>query len=302
MGLTMCGYQNARSIHGQDNRNSRIRSCSSVGSILDRETTDETPVILIVDSDQYRAGRSQQTSGRKCSQSFGVYPVKSIASRQSRRRFSCSVLTDDIMAAMKNSICTNGFSTPTTSSYNPLPMSEVLPTLYIGTYDNTTDEEDLRRNGITHILTLVGNQSCVKGVNYKKYVMSDYGKTNIKDVLSEVYEFMEEGQKGDNKLLVHCQSGQNRSAVVIISYLMMNAKKTLYRAHRDLRKIRPIVQVNVEYAKQLLELEKELFGESSLPPNWMERQFDEVAEELIYKYEDLKTSRHRITMVEKTWT
>jgi protein-tyrosine phosphatase len=301
MGLTMCGYQNTPSAYGQDSRSSRIRSRSLGGSSCDLETSDDRPVILVVDSDHYRTGRSQQIAARSCNQSFRVYPLKSVASRQTRRRFSCSVLTDDIMAAMKNSISTNVSSTAATSSYIPLPMSKVLPTLYIGTYENTTDEEDLRQNGITHILTLIGNQSCVEGVNYKQYVMSDYGKTNIKDVLKEVYEFMMEGQKGNNKLLVHCQSGQNRSAVVIISFLMMNAKKTLYRAHRELRKIRPIVQVNVGYAKQLLELEKEFFGESSLPPNWMERQFDEVTEELTYKYEDLKTPDHRITMSEQAW-
>jgi len=298
MGLTICGCQNTPSLSGQDSRSSRIHSRSLGGTILDRETSDEKPVILFVDSDQYRKSRARQMTGRRCSQSFGVYPVNSSAARQARRRFSCSVLTDDIMAAMKDSISTNGSST--TTSYIPLPMSEVLSTLYIGTYDNTTNEEDLRRNGITHILTLIGNQSCVKGVNYKQYVMSDYGKTNIKDVLKEVYEFMNEGQKGNNKLLVHCKCGQNRSAVIVISYMMMNAKKTLYRAHRELRKIRPIVQINVEYAKQLLELEKELFGESSLPPNWMERQFDEVAQKLIFKYEDLTTLHHRITMNEQS--
>jgi len=129
--------------------------------------------------------------------------------------------------------------------------------------------------------------------------MDDKGKTNIKDVLNEVYEFMKDGQKGKNKLLVHCKLGQNRSAVVVISFLMMNLNKTLWRAHRELKKLRPIVQVNVLYAKQLLEFEKELFGVSSLPPDWMERQFDEVKEELSYKHEDVNTKRHKTMFAER---
>jgi hypothetical protein len=308
MGLRMCGYQNKPSLQEQDSEGSRVRYHSSVGSLSGGETLSiEIPVKFVVDSDNYLTPCSAEMKDRRLSEIWMAASAKSIPSCKSRPRFSISVLKDAIIAARRDSISITGPLTPmwtdftATPSYIPLPMTKVLSTLYIGTYDNATNEEELKWNGITHILGLIGNKSSVNWVNHKQYVMSDYGKTNIKDVLNEVFKFMEEGQKGNNRLLVHCLSGQNRSAVVIISFLMMKAKKTLYRAHRELKKVRPIVQVNVGYAKQLLELEKELFGECSLPPNWMERQFDEIAEEVTYKYEDLKTARHRITMTEQKW-
>jgi len=182
------------------------------------------------------------------------------------------------------------------SSWEPFPMTKVLSNLWIGTFDDANNECDLKFNGITHILSLVGHQSPFEWVERKHYPMDDHGKSTLKVVLEEVSEFIEMGQKGNNRVLVHCQSGQNRSAVVVIALQMIMNKKTLYRAHRELKKLRPIVQVNVEYAKQLLQLERELFnGVNSLPLNWMEREsIAESASDICYKHENLNTSRHRL--------
>jgi len=179
----------------------------------------------------------------------------------------------------------------TTDTFKVLPMTKVHPNLYIGNEDNSNDADLLNSKGITHILSLIGHQSSVGKVVRKQYVMHDKGRSDIKDVLDEVYEFMESGQKENNNLLVHCKLGQNRSAVVVIAFLMKKFKKTLHRAHRDLRKVRPIIQVNVDYAKQLLELEREYLGKNSLPPNWMEREYNEAANDVVYKHEDLTTLR-----------
>jgi len=53
-------------------------------------------------------------------------------------------------------------SPSTVSSYKAFPVTKVLPHLYIGTYDDANNEEDLRTNGITHILSLIGRKSSVK--------------------------------------------------------------------------------------------------------------------------------------------
>jgi len=186
------------------------------------------------------------------------------------------------------------YSTRTTvDSFKPIPMTQVLPHLYIGSYDDTINEKNLRTNGITHILSLIGRTSSAEWLKHKIKPMNDYGKTDLKSVLKEVEEFMEQGQKDGNSLLVHCQSGQNRSATVVIAYLMMNCQKTLFLSHKELKDLRPIVQINVKYAKQLLELEKELFGENSLPANWMERgTIDEENGEIRYKYENMTMTQH----------
>jgi len=185
-------------------------------------------------------------------------------------------------------------SSDTTDSFTVSRMTKVHPNLYIGNEEDSNDADLLNRNGITHILSLIGHKSSVGKVEQIQYPMHDLGRSDIKDVLDEVYEFMESGQNENNNLLVHCKLGQNRSAVVVIAFLMKKFKKTLHRAHRDLRKVRPIIQVNVDYAKQLLELERDYFGKNSLPPDWMEREYNEAAIDVIYKYEDLTTLRQSL--------
>jgi len=45
--------------------------------------------------------------------------------------------------------------------------------------------------------------------------------------------------------------------------------KNLKRAYRLVKKKRPMVKVHKKYAEQLSELERELFGATSMPSNWM---------------------------------
>jgi len=209
-------------------------------------------------------------------------------------KFSTGVFLEALMGGRQYTEA----STPSPSlrketTWEPIPMTKILSNLWIGNFDDACNKADLKSNGITHVLSLVGHRSPFNWVEHKHYPMNDYGKTELKAVLEEVTEFIERGQKGNNNVLVHCQSGMNRSAVVIIAILMIMNKRTLYRAHRDLKKLRPIIQVNVDYAKQLLKLERELFdGVNSLPCDWMERDYQESTCEVFYKHENLDTSRH----------
>jgi len=180
-----------------------------------------------------------------------------------------------------------GLSSTMTNSYSICPMTKVHSNLWIGNEYNSNDEDRLAREGITHVLSLVGHQSSVEKVVRKQKIMHDLGRSDIKYVLDEVYEFMELGQKDNNNLLVHCTLGENRSAVVVIAFLMKKYRINLYRAHRDLKKVRPIVQVNVVYAKQLLDLEQEYFGFNSLPPDWMEEEYNEATNEFEFSHENM---------------
>jgi len=219
-----------------------------------------------------------------CTQTGGkLSPAKS--------RKNTDFMYEALMARISN-VTSHSMLSPT-PSYAPLPMTKVLPRLYLGTFDDANNENELMAKGITHILSLIGHKSSVKWVKHKQKPMNDYGKTDLNGVLEEVLTFMEEGQKDGNSLLVHCQSGQNRSATVVIAFLMMNCHETLFLAHNKLKNLRPVVQINVEYAKQLLELEKELFKENSLPSNWMERgSFDHTKLEVKYRYENMTVTQH----------
>jgi len=284
-------------LRSDDSILSQKRTDSPGCDFSDRETSDskKPECLILVDSNR---DPIRQPTKRRSGSLDGYSHKKSISSFENRKRFSLSIIMDAVADLrrenrMAMSIFTlNPMLRDCSSYYIPLPMTQVLPTLFIGNHNNASNEEALKQKGITHILTLISYQTRFSWAKQLQCPMHDGGRSNIKDVLDKVYDFMVEGQKGNNKLLVHCHCGQNRSAVVIILFLMKNAGKILFRAHRDLKQLRPIVQVNVEYAKQLLEFERELFGKTSLPPEWMERESNEEEDNVTFKYEDLNTHRH----------
>jgi len=152
-------------------------------------------------------------------------------------------------------------------------MTKVLPHLYLGSDYNANDKLELSTKSITHILSLIGRSSnSVEVPHYKQVPMDDRGRSDLKKVLEEVTNFVNEGQQDCHSLLIHCHIGQNRSATVVIALQIINQRKTLYEAHEELKRIRPLVQINVGYAKQLIALEKEILGKNSVPPDWMERE------------------------------
>jgi len=166
----------------------------------------------------------------------------------------------------------SSYSTNVTSAtYIPTPITEVIPgKLYLGSEDNAFNKHRLLELGITHILSVTNRINRINGIEYEHFVMNDMGRTELKTVLERVYPFMELSQKTKNTLFVHCTLGQNRSPTVVISFLMKNKGLTLYQAHKMLKKQRPLIQIHHKYAKMLLRLERELYGETSLPDDWME--------------------------------
>jgi len=172
-------------------------------------------------------------------------------------------------------------------SYKELPMTEVISQkLYIGSEQNSLDEKELLSRGITHIISVTNHVHPIKGINHAHYPMDDRGKTELTDVLKELWPFMQKSQESGKKLFVHCKLGHNRSATLVLALLMKSKGLKLREAYKQLKVVRPVVQINQQYAKMLLKLENDLFGDTSLPNDWMEiRGFDSVRGEVIFKGE-----------------
>jgi len=228
--------------------------------------------------------------------------VKSMATNSSSKlsskfnSYECSPNKGALLGVQKNITnisCMSLFSIHTT--YTPVPMTKILPHMYIGSYENAMEDHVLKAKGITHILSLIGRNWPSDFFEHKNISMHDLGRTNLKGVLEKVSKFMELGQEDESNILVHCQSGQNRSATVVIAHLMMYHDYTLYTAHKRVKRLRPVVQINEGYAKQLLALEKEIFSKNSLPSDWMERKEVNIATgEVTYKHENMNSLQHRV--------
>jgi len=152
-----------------------------------------------------------------------------------------------------------------------VPMTEVTTQLFFGSLEDASNEQKLFWHGITHVVSLIGPKHTIEGIKHKHKPMCDNGRTDLKKVITMLWPFIVESQEAGNKLFVHCQSGQNRSATVVLAILMKLKNKPcrLDELYTMVKKKRPIIQINEKYARQLSEMESELFGTISVPENWM---------------------------------
>jgi len=149
------------------------------------------------------------------------------------------------------------------------PLTEVTQQLFFGAFDDANNERKLKGLEITHIISLIGPKHEIEGIKHKHMPISDFGRTDLKRVLTTLWPFILESQQLGNKLFIHCQSGQNRSATVMLSILMKLKSEKLNVLYRMVKKKRPIIQINEKYARQLSEMETEMFGETTVPQRWM---------------------------------
>jgi len=86
--------------------------------------------------------------------------------------------------------------------------------------------------------------------------LNDYGKTRItRELLSGIFELIDQGRNQENNnVLVHCEVGVNRSALVVLAYLCCRSRErydyTLDENWRWLKTLRDI-SINHSYLGQL---------------------------------------------------
>lgn len=138
--------------------------------------------------------------------------------------------------------------------------------LYLGSYYDACSFDKLEEFKINFILNV--KDSCrfpPKPFELKHVPVDDYGRTNLlKDVFPKCFKFLDKVKENKGRVLIHCQSGVNRSASIVLAYLMTYRKMTFKEAFLFLRERRPIVSPHESYMKQLSEYEMTLYGKSTL--------------------------------------
>ena len=128
--------------------------------------------------------------------------------------------------------------------------------LWLGNLSAAKDIKDLKEKGITKILTIMEKDfpeyKSEDGFVHKRIELIDYIDQNIIKFFGECLNFI----KGDEKVLVHCQSGASRSATIVIAYLMWNKKMKYMEASKYVKEKRFIVFPNPGFREQLKMFEK----------------------------------------------
>lgn len=148
-------------------------------------------------------------------------------------------------------------------NHHPQMINQVIPRLFIGDDRVAFNKPVLDKHQITHILNVatdVPNQFH-EDITYMKIVLFDVETQNIIQYFGSTFEFIEKALRENdrNRVLVHCNAGISRSASLIIAYLLQKRIFVYFDdAYSHLKKVRPIIEPNNGFRKQLREFEGRL--------------------------------------------
>jgi len=192
-------------------------------------------------------------------------------------------------------------------TYQRYRMTKITESLYLGNDEDARDEAALSAEKITHVLSMVARKwsrkrSATFSWKRRKHIkrmcvpMSDMGNSDVTKLLEEkdLQAFMEDSQKRQNKLLVHCQLGQNRSPSIVMAFLMKHEHITFYQAWRKVKQKRAMVQPNLKYIKQLRIWDMYLHGKHSTPEDFL--QLKVAGNEISVTHEHANTERMKTIM------
>ena len=161
--------------------------------------------------------------------------------------------------------------------------------MWLGSITAASNPHFLTNHNITHVLN-VKDLSLVAEIpktshplEYKQVPMSDWGEPNLKaKKLPECLEFIDQAEKQNKRILVkkkvhlknqwllsnqsieikkvHCQMGVNRSATIVIAYLIKKNRWTFKQSFLYVKAKRPSIFPNEKYVTQLIEFEKEILN------------------------------------------
>ena len=138
--------------------------------------------------------------------------------------------------------------------------TEIFRWLYLGTFDNACDIEELKRLKVTHILNVASeckNTKLPRRIKELHLNINDYEGFEIFDYFDEATEFLNQCKEDVGIALVHCKYGISRSVAFIIAYLIRYLKFSADSALEFLLKKRSKIKPNDGFMDQLREYEKE---------------------------------------------
>lgn len=138
----------------------------------------------------------------------------------------------------------------------PTSYDKIEDNLYLGNLTAATDVKWLRKNKISHILTI---DSCplprqiqeLPDITLKYIQLTDIPREDILTYFENSYEFIDHAIKSNGNILVHCWYGVSRSATLVIAYIMKKYELTVTDAYDIVKNKRRFVNPNSGFLAQL---------------------------------------------------
>jgi atypical dual specificity phosphatase len=142
---------------------------------------------------------------------------------------------------------------------NNYKIYHIVDNIYLGDLSASVKKDDLKKDGITHILSIFnGSYSMWPDFNYKHIHINDDPWVSIDKYFDSCYEFIDSATNVNGKILIHCIYGVSRSVTIIISYLMKKYEITRQDALNLIKSKKPSINPNKGFILQLENVDKQL--------------------------------------------
>ena len=117
-------------------------------------------------------------------------------------------------------------------------MNKIIDNLWLGDMSAAYNKVILKKNGMTHILTVASGipPKFPSNFTYKVVTILDSPSANLKAHFNSCLRFIKQALDQGGCVLVHCFAGVSRSATIVIAYLMVEFGMTLNDATMHVRK------------------------------------------------------------------
>ena len=127
--------------------------------------------------------------------------------------------------------------------------------LYITNYFGAKKLDNLVKAGITHVVVCAAELDKVFekkiAIKYLKLELADNTNVNLTPILAKSLPWMRDAIETGGRVLVHCAAGASRSGTIALAYIMATRHLTFAEALVNVQKIRPLIQPNQDFCRQL---------------------------------------------------
>ncbi len=136
--------------------------------------------------------------------------------------------------------------------------THVIDNIYIGNSLNASNYYELINHNITHVINVSEEISNYypDDMEYLRISVSDTNDASLESYFIKALKFIENAD-GSN-IFIHCFMGSSRSATIVVLYLMKYHKMSFEQAYKFLKTKRPVVNMNVTFAEELQDIEKNM--------------------------------------------
>jgi len=137
---------------------------------------------------------------------------------------------------------------------NNFDANEVIEGIYIGAIGSSYNIEELKKYGITHIISVIAGYVPPYPDKFKYMVINalDDNNTNILKCFDDANNFIDDAFENNGKVLIHCVFGRSRSATILASYMIKSYGMLPHHVIDVIRTKRQIIEPNEYFRQQLL--------------------------------------------------